>query len=136
MGGRGQKRDAKGRFEVHRWKEDKDVPEEMKIPGVKFLVKVDNEDNKGLPAESALPNTIYAIRNKDGSLKQITFYDENCLAHLSIDYGHDHGNGDPHGHYWNWTKEKDNIRPSHKLNDEETKWLIEHGLPTIRKPKE
>ncbi|MBQ9358558.1 MAG: hypothetical protein IJT95_03360 [Abditibacteriota bacterium] len=131
MGGRGQKRDAKGRFEVHRWKEDKDVPEEMKIPGVKFLVKIENENDRSLPAESALPNAIYAIRNDKGGLKQITFYDENCLARLSIDFGHDHKKyGDPHGHNWYWDENNKSRRPGHTLTNEENKWQEDNNVQT------
>jgi hypothetical protein len=45
------------------------------------------------------PNGVGAVRGKGGRL-QVRVYDENGNASIDIDWGHDHGGGDPHFHTW------------------------------------
>lgn len=36
--------------------------------------------------------------------KRVRFFGEDGRAVKDVDYGHDHGAGDPHVHDWDWTK--------------------------------
>jgi hypothetical protein len=57
-----------------------------------------------LPA-SGTPNSTETIRDKDGSLVQVRYYDDEGKAAKNIDHGHDHSDaGDPHVHDWDWSK--------------------------------
>jgi RHS repeat-associated protein len=48
-------------------------------------------------------------RGKDGYT--VRWYDEDGKAWVDIDYGHDHGAGDPHVHWWDWTGQLGNRLP-------------------------
>ncbi|YCH50867.1 hypothetical protein M1D91_14590 [Enterobacter sp. SA197] len=41
-----------------------------------------------------------------GTLQQSRRYDENGKPVKDIDYGHDHGAGDPHAHDWSYSSPK------------------------------
>lgn len=59
-----------------------------------------NRQRVRLPEESNTPNRIYAIFNRDGSLKSIARYDSNCLKQFEIHIDHKHDGIQPHYHMW------------------------------------
>jgi RHS repeat-associated protein len=53
---------------------------------------------------SGPPNTTQRFPNKTGWTDRV--YGEDGRATKDVDFGHDHGGGDPHVHDWDWSKEK------------------------------
>lgn len=52
-------------------------------------------------------NGILVQRNpQTGDIIQIRKYDGNGNPVLDIDFGHDHGSGDPHAHDWDYPSDK------------------------------
>jgi RHS repeat-associated protein len=56
------------------------------------------------PARGA-PNSVQEFPNSSG--KTVRHYGPDGNAEKDIDYGHDHGAGDPHVHDWDWSKPGD-----------------------------
>jgi hypothetical protein len=54
------------------------------------------------PAQGQPPGT-QTFPNADGG-KTVRTYGTDGKAVTDVDYGHDHGAGDPHVHDWNWSK--------------------------------
>ena len=50
------------------------------------------------------PNSSEVFTNGNDNTER--FYGEDGRASVDIDYGHDHGSGDPHYHEWDWTNKK------------------------------
>jgi len=46
------------------------------------------------------PGEISTTQHPDGSPKQIRRYGPDGYPETNVDYGHDHGQGDPHAHDW------------------------------------
>jgi RHS repeat-associated protein len=55
--------------------------------------------------EGGPPNGKWIFPNKGGGRTE-RLLDNNGRAYGDIDYGHDHGAGDPHVHWWDWTGDR------------------------------
>lgn len=66
------------------------------IPGT-----VDPGYDRGSPTEGPSGGSRIFHRNDGGFTER--FYDTDGRAMVDIDHGHDHGAGDPHVHWWDWT---------------------------------
>jgi RHS repeat-associated protein len=65
--------------------------------------KTDNRLPEGKGTDNGPANGALERRNpQNGELLQIRTYDANGKPILDIDYGHDHGAGDPHAHDWEY----------------------------------
>jgi hypothetical protein len=56
-----------------------------------------------LPAKGT-PGSIEELKDSGGKIIQKRYYGGDGRAQKNIDYGHDHGVGDPHAHDWDWTR--------------------------------
>ena len=57
------------------------------------------------------PGETSTIRHPDGTPKQVRRYGPDGYPETDVDYGHDHGQGDPHAH--DWGRPSDGNPPTH-----------------------
>lgn len=107
MGGRGAAL-RKGGF---RNKEYKTV---RKIGHIHVLEKV-NQGSAGLPGLSGTPNRVYGIYRKDGTPKQIKYYNAKREVYKRIDLDHSHGKFSG----WHTQEYKNGIEITRKLSKRE-----------------
>jgi RHS repeat-associated protein len=67
------------------------------------IITWSNGTREGDLPSKAEPNSTQVKDNGDGK-GQIRDYAPDGRAQKDIDFGHDHGKGDPHAHDWDWTK--------------------------------
>ena len=60
------------------------------------------------PAQGGRPGGKIWIPKTNGGTWR--FFDENGRAFVDVDFGHDHGGGDPHVHPWDWSQPSPNER--------------------------
>jgi hypothetical protein len=71
----------------------------MSVNNIKFVQYQNNESAK-IPKEtmSSERNRVYALINRQGNLKSITFYGKDERLRRQIDLDHKHGKEQPHAH--------------------------------------
>lgn len=67
------------------------------VEGVKVLVR--DKGSVKAPEFSHTENRVYAII-QDGKLKHLTWYDENHIQSVSVDFQHPHRGVQPHKHFY------------------------------------
>jgi RHS repeat-associated protein len=75
---------------------DDEISQPNPIPVVNYAGTVRFDDLQGPP------NSYWIFKNKGGGYTK-RWFDSNGKAWVDVDYGHDHGAGDPHVHWWDWT---------------------------------
>lgn len=89
-----------------------------RIGAVKLLETT--RGSRSLPPKSNSPNSIYAIKTKDGKLKQVAFYGKSRNIAAWIDFDHAHNGIKPHFQYADKKTGKRIYRP---LNVVEEGWV-------------
>lgn len=80
------------------------------IGGVKILAPKDTSKSLSLPERSNTPGTAYLQYNKDGTFKQLRFFNLHRIPHLDIDYHKLNGVYKLHKHnYTNGIRGKEHI---------------------------
>ena len=64
---------------------------------------VAKKPRSSLPS-AGTPGSASELKDAGGKLIQRRYYGNDGRAIKNIDYGHDHGAGDPHAHDWDWTQ--------------------------------
>lgn len=95
MGANGSK--ASGRLESESGREYTTI---FTIGDIQVVQAKDGRKRVKLPEESHTPNRTYAVFNKNGTLKSIGVYDENCIKKYEIHDDHVHDGMHPHYHKW------------------------------------
>jgi RHS repeat-associated protein len=83
--------------------------EEIKSPLYATLGSLKTGGSKNTPARGGPKNTSVKFPNEGGGYTE-RWFDQDGDAWVDIDYGHDHGAGDPHVHWWDWDKPLDGAR--------------------------